>query len=53
MFQLWLCARLVGSVLTQISFPAVQPHRHLGQHRALGGVLRDLLISVACRAHGP
>lgn len=39
--------------LTQISFLTVQPHCHLGQHRAVGGVLWNLLISVAFRSHGP
>lgn len=39
--------------VTSISFFTVQPHSNLGQHRALGGVFWDLLITVACRPDGP
>jgi hypothetical protein len=31
----------------------VQPHSDMGQHRTLGGVFWNLLISVACCSNGP
>lgn len=35
------------SQLTLISALPVQPHRHLGKHRPLGGVFRYLLLTLA------
>ncbi|OBS81710.1 hypothetical protein A6R68_24300 [Neotoma lepida] len=45
----WENLRLPASGKLRLYF---QPHCHLGQHRTLGGVLWNLLISVACHSHG-
>lgn len=54
-----LCVHFCGdncvfeSWIGDIILDMVQPHSDMGEHRTLGGVFWNLLISVACHSNGP